>query len=91
MTKRFRRTNLLKVLVALVATGSAGTSATLASHIALDDQSQVEPVLAPRYMAGLAHPRASRVAGDILAEGGTAMDAAVAAQLVLNLVEPQSS
>ena len=91
MAKRFRRTNLLKVLVALVATVSAGTSATLASHIALDDQSQVEPVLAPRYMAVLAHPRASRVAGDILAEGGTAMDAAVAAQLVLNLVEPQSS
>lgn len=91
MAKRFRRTNLLKVLVTLVATVSAGTSATLASQIALDDQSQVEPVLAPRYMAVLAHPRASRVAGDILAEGGTAMDAAVAAQLVLNLVEPQSS
>ena len=91
MAKRFRRTSLLKVLVALVATVSAGTSATLASQIALDDQSQVEPVLAPRYMAVLAHPRASRVAGDILAEGGTAMDAAVAAQLVLNLVEPQSS
>ena len=38
-----------------------------------------------------AHPLATRTAVDVLANGGTAVDAAVAAQMVLNLVEPQSS
>ena len=42
-------------------------------------------------MAVTAHPLATRTAVDVLANGGTAVDAAVAAQMVLNLVEPQSS
>ncbi len=44
-----------------------------------------------RFMAVTAHPLATRTAVDVLASGGTAVDAAVAAQMVLNLVEPQSS
>ncbi|MEM9469407.1 MAG: gamma-glutamyltransferase [Pseudomonadota bacterium] len=44
-----------------------------------------------KMMAVTAHPEATRVAYDILKRGGTAMDAAVAAQLILGLVEPQSS
>ena len=42
-------------------------------------------------MAVTANPISSRVACDILAKGGTAVDAAIAAQMALNLVEPQSS
>ena len=42
-------------------------------------------------MAVTANPVSSRVACDILAKGGTAVDAAIAAQMALNLVEPQSS
>ena len=42
-------------------------------------------------MAVTAPPLATRTAVDVLANGGTAVDAAVAAQMVLNLVEPQSS
>jgi gamma-glutamyltranspeptidase/glutathione hydrolase len=42
-------------------------------------------------MAVTANPVASRAACDILVAGGSAVDAAVAAQMVLNLVEPQSS
>jgi gamma-glutamyltranspeptidase/glutathione hydrolase len=42
-------------------------------------------------MAVTAHPEATRVAYEILRGGGSAADAAVAAQLVLGLVEPQSS
>ncbi|MGI9026068.1 MAG: gamma-glutamyltransferase, partial [Burkholderiaceae bacterium] len=42
-------------------------------------------------MAVTANPISSRVACDILAKGGTAIDAAIAAQMALNLVEPQSS
>lgn len=44
-----------------------------------------------RFMAVTAHPLATRAAADVLARGGSAVDAAIAAQLVLNLVEPQSS
>ena len=44
-----------------------------------------------RFMIAAAHPLAAQAGRDILAGGGTAADAAVAVQLVLTLVEPQSS
>jgi len=43
------------------------------------------------YMAAAANPLAADVGRDVLAHGGNAIDAAVAMQMVLNLVEPQSS
>lgn len=49
------------------------------------------PVRARHFMAVTAHPLASRAAFDVLAAGGSALDAAIAAQMVLTLVEPQSS
>ena len=42
-------------------------------------------------MVVTANPHASRAAADVLAQGGHAADAAIAALLVLNVVEPQSS
>ncbi|NYT35682.1 gamma-glutamyltransferase [Allopusillimonas soli] len=48
-------------------------------------------VRAPHYMASSANPLASRAGARILANGGSAIDAAIAMQMVLNLVEPQSS
>ena len=43
------------------------------------------------YMVVTANPHASRAGCDVLKAGGTAVDAAVAVQAVLGLVEPQSS
>lgn len=48
-------------------------------------------VTASSFMVVAAHPLAAEVGRKILADGGSAMDAAVAVQMMLNLVEPQSS
>ncbi len=50
-----------------------------------------KPVLAKTYMVVTANPLASQAGCDILKQGGSAVDAAVAVQAVLGLVEPQSS
>ncbi|GAW95147.1 MULTISPECIES: gamma-glutamyltransferase [Colwellia] len=52
---------------------------------------QKKAVSAKQYMVVAANPYASQAGVDMLAQGGSAVDAAIAAQLVLSLVEPQSS
>jgi gamma-glutamyltranspeptidase/glutathione hydrolase len=44
-----------------------------------------------KYMVAAANPYASQAGRQILAKGGSAVDAAIATQLILTLVEPQSS
>lgn len=46
---------------------------------------------AENFMISVAHPLAAEAGYKILAEGGSAVDAAIAAETVLTLVEPQSS
>lgn len=46
---------------------------------------------AKHFLVAAAHPLAVKAGYEILRRGGTAIDAAVAIQIVLNLVEPQSS
>jgi gamma-glutamyltranspeptidase/glutathione hydrolase len=48
-------------------------------------------VTADDYMISTADGLASKAGANILAQGGNAIDAAIAAQMVLNVVEPQSS
>jgi gamma-glutamyltranspeptidase/glutathione hydrolase len=52
---------------------------------------QKQLVIARHYMASAANPLAVKAGEQILAKGGSAVDAAIAMQLVLGLVEPQSS
>ena len=56
-----------------------------------DSEQQDGTVTATIHMVSAANPLASQAGLDVLEAGGTAMDAAVAVQLVLNLVEPESS
>lgn len=48
-------------------------------------------VRAPRAMIATANPLATEAGYDILRRGGSAIDAAITAQMVLDLTEPQSS
>ena len=48
-------------------------------------------VIAQRHMVVAAEPAAAEAGREILRQGGSAVDAAIATELVLGLVEPQSS
>ncbi|HXP76492.1 MAG TPA: gamma-glutamyltransferase [Stellaceae bacterium] len=50
-----------------------------------------QPVIAKHDMVAAANPLAAEAGREMLRRGGSAIDAAIATQLVLNLVEPQSS
>jgi gamma-glutamyltranspeptidase/glutathione hydrolase len=52
---------------------------------------QGKPVKAQNWMVAAANPHAVKAGADALAAGGTAADALVAVQVMLGLVEPQSS
>ena len=60
-----------------------------ASEIRWD--AQLKQAVASHAMAVTANPHATEAAYTMLGNGGSAVDAAIAAQLVLGLVEPQSS
>lgn len=52
---------------------------------------QNKDVFTEKFMVAAANPYASQAGYNVLAKGGSAVDAAIAVQLVLTLVEPQSS
>ncbi|MEE4212734.1 MAG: gamma-glutamyltransferase family protein [Parvularcula sp.] len=65
--------------------GQDELSANTASTVSED-----EPVVVP-FIISTAHPLATEAGRAVLADGGSAVDAAIAVQAVLGLVEPQSS
>ena len=54
-------------------------------------RSGMQEVKAASFAASTANPEATKAACQVLMDGGSAADAAIAAQFVLGLVEPQSS
>ena len=64
---------------------------TLLVAVAMFGLAQTAQAQGARQMIAAANPYAAQAGLDMLARGGSAVDAAIAAQMVLNLVEPQSS
>lgn len=86
--------HLLSVLMLpllLLAPPSAAQDAARPAPEAATGWTSKPLVEARDFMVAAAHPLAVEAGRDVLREGGSAVDAAVAVQLVLNLVEPQSS
>ena len=87
-------TRLIALLFAL-ATAVLPAGAQQASDVAAPEgESGVaarQVVRSKTWMVTAAHPLAAEAGAEILRAGGSAVDAAVAVQLVLGLVEPQSS
>ena len=61
------------------------------SHASTSANGVQSPQVFRHHIVSAANPYASRAGLEILRAGGSAVDAAITAQLVLNLVEPQSS
>ncbi len=82
---------LMLVAFAVVGDGTEPACAQLAAPEGNSGLIAKPLVTARRQMVVAAHPLAADAGAEILAAGGTAVDAMIAAQLVLGLVEPQSS
>jgi gamma-glutamyltranspeptidase/glutathione hydrolase len=74
-----------------IAVGSGVPGDPALPEPASDYRSGLQPVNARTLMVVTANPLATKAGCDVLVAGGSAADAAVAVQMVLGLVEPQSS
>lgn len=72
-------------------TAPIAVSQTVVASQAVATRSGEPAARAKRFMVAATNPTAAWAGYDVLAENGTAVDAMIAVQLVLNLVEPQSS
>ena len=72
---------------------SAPTTSTLpvAPEVASGYRTDLQTQYASKHMAAAANPLAAEAGREMLRQGGSAIDAAIAMQAVLTLVEPQSS
>jgi gamma-glutamyltranspeptidase/glutathione hydrolase len=84
------RRQITAILASLLLLAMPALAQEVAPEAATGQQAKAL-VTASKYMAVTADPAATQAATGILAKGGSAVDALIAAQLVLGLVEPQSS
>ncbi|WP_448480043.1 gamma-glutamyltransferase [Pseudoxanthomonas mexicana] len=79
---------LASLSLAAALTAAAGTSALAADRITGRAFATRSDVIAPHAMAATSHPLATQIALDVMKQGGTAIDAAIAANAALGLMEP---
>lgn len=94
LLKRFRLPALALIISVLpLAACNAPTSSTLplAPEAASGYRTDLQTRHASKHMAAAANPLAAEAGREMLRQGGSAIDAAIAMQAVLTLVEPQSS
>ena len=87
----WRGRKLAALLLAGVVAGCAPQSTPTAPEAATGLAPSRPPVFAVTQMVVAANPLAAETGRQILRDGGSAVDAAIAVQMVLGLVEPQSS
>jgi gamma-glutamyltranspeptidase/glutathione hydrolase len=91
---RYRRSALSLIVATLTLTAcNAPLTSTLpvAPENASGYRTDLQTRHASRHMAAAANPLAAEAGREMLRQGGSAIDAAIAMQAVLTLVEPQSS
>jgi gamma-glutamyltranspeptidase / glutathione hydrolase len=66
----------------------AANAGLAGDRIASRDFATRSEVMAPQAMAATSHPLTTQIALDVMKQGGTAMDAAIAANAALGLMEP---
>ncbi len=79
---------LASLCLATALTAAAGIPASAADRITGRAFATRSDVIAPHAMAATSHPLATQIALDVMKQGGTAMDAAIAANAALGLMEP---
>lgn len=93
---RHRRLTTLSLIAAALTLSACNnpppsTALPAAPEIASGYRSDLHTRYADQHMAAAANPLAAQAGREILRQGGSAIDAAIAMQAVLTLVEPQSS
>jgi len=92
--KRFRLpalTLLVSALTLSACNAPPSSSLSLAPEAASGYRTDLQTRHANKHMAAAANPLAAEAGREMLRQGGSAIDAAIAMQAVLTLVEPQSS
>jgi len=86
-----RHLTVIAAALALVACHSPVNEPPAAPELGSGYRTDLSPRHATQHMAAAANPLAAEAGREMLRQGGSAIDAAIAMQAVLTLVEPQSS